>query len=1171
MAFKEKKIQLEIDVTTQKAVREIARLQHEFSDLQPKIDKTRKEVDKASKALEKFKKTDRNENNEAWKKAYDNYYKADKAYRDLKKTSDNYTVSIERQVKELGVAGLTNKELNRYYTEQKRALDGAIRGTEEYEIALKNLRNAQEERFKRKDDIAGEKSLSQQLKGGLMPALIGGVAGGVVVAAQEALAGVFGTVENMIKKKAQFAKAMGNLSAITGLDPVKDAKDLEFYADAARAMGKAFSASSVEVVNTITIVGSLKPELLKQKEALVSVTKDIITLSKASGGMLSIEDSAKAVTGALNQFGESAFQSTRYINVMAAGAKAGSSEINETAAAFKESGAILNTSNISFEESNALVQALSSKMIKGSEAGTNLRNIFSRLLTGTDELNPAVVGLNTALDNLAKLSPAEIVKLFGQESVVAAMTLVDMRKEVAKLTKEVTNTSEATDQMDKQLNNLNGDLDKFSTSWSNMWHSMGSSSDGFWRKFLQSSTSALDWISDKMRNTTMVYSGGMIPIAFKYDSKGAEKDKIISANAQKREKWNTTAGKDVTDSNNYWLQNAKGKTIDDKKINASKETVRVSREQALAANKAYNDAFFKEKDKSYYSVAQKKDAERNLQELADLKNQALAKLKFAKEESQRLIKNADNNKKIVAKIKEGQLRKEQEDAQKDKGNKGKTDAEKLAEKKVQAEANANAKILKLRVEQIANENDKKEAQIRLEYRQEVDAEQKLVDAKELSQATFDSWIIERNRVLDKELADNDADANKKALEAAQKVNLEYTEKKLKGEINTQNKALKNAQKNEDLARAESIELFILKLDYELALLTANASQKLEIERKYLDDKALIAQKYDDLAVDKSEKQKAKDAKIKADLEQKQQKVYANIQKGIGITGNLVGEFFNMQRAGIENEQIQEDKRYQKKIQNLESQKSQGVISEQEYQDQKAAIELEHNKKSAEIKKKAWEADKQARIAQIVIETARAVVASLPNIPLSIISGVTGAAQLAVALSQEPPNFDAYAKGGFTDNKSPDKFSKLPTSTAKWAIVNEEGPEFITNNTGVNAPEFPYILPILRKMNTGQTVFPDLKNLAAQMQVPQFKRGDFTSAAPSFMASTNTAPQNQHVADAMDGLLLQAINRLNDNLETGIQSYVMFTHKHADDFNELLTINQDTRKRASANQNGNINK
>src|SRR5207237_295842 len=63
-------------------------------------------------------------------------------------------------------------------------------------------------------------------------------------------------------------------------------------------------------------------------------------------------------------------------------------------------------------------------------------------------------------------------------------------------------------------------------------------------------------------------------------------------------------------------------------------------------------------------------------------------------------------------------------------------------------------------------------------------------------------------------------------------------------------------------------------------------------------------------------------------------------------------------------------------------------------------ELERRQKEQDIKKAKF--DKAAAIASIIFNTAKAIVSALPDVALSIIAGVTGAAELAVAIATPIP-------------------------------------------------------------------------------------------------------------------------------------------------------------------------
>lgn len=87
-------------------------------------------------------------------------------------------------------------------------------------------------------------------------------------------------------------------------------------------------------------------------------------------------------------------------------------------------------------------------------------------------------------------------------------------------------------------------------------------------------------------------------------------------------------------------------------------------------------------------------------------------------------------------------------------------------------------------------------------------------------------------------------------------------------------------------------------------------------------------------------------------------------------------------------------------------------------------------------------DKAKAIFDIILGTAVAVTQALPNIPLSIIIGALGAAELAVASAAPIPQYAKGREGG----------------PAEWAVVGEKGPELIQYPDGKQAltPDKPTI-------------------------------------------------------------------------------------------------------------------
>jgi TP901 family phage tail tape measure protein len=295
------------------------------------------------------------------------------------------------------------------------------------------------------------------------------------------------------KTSIDFRRAISDLSAITGAT----GKDLRFFAEQAEAIGKSTTLSASQAATAFKLIASAKPDLLENAEALAEVTKQAVILAEAAG--ITLPEAAIALGNSMNQFGVEADQASRFINVLAAGAKFGSAEIESVARALKFSGTVAAAAGIGFEELNATIQNLAAIGLKGSQAGSALRNVILKLQVGADDTNPAIVGLGKAMENLGKknLTVAQMTKLFGLESVVAAQQMIRGAAAVEILTRKLTGTQTATEQARVKFDNLGGDLKKLSSVVEGLFIKTMGSADGVMRKVVQAVTQGIDTITNE--------------------------------------------------------------------------------------------------------------------------------------------------------------------------------------------------------------------------------------------------------------------------------------------------------------------------------------------------------------------------------------------------------------------------------------------------------------------------------------------------------------------------------------------------------------------------------------------------------------------------------------------------------------------------------------------------
>lgn len=267
-----------------------------------------------------------------------------------------------------------------------------------------------------------------------------------------AVAAIMGLYQAMLQIRSNaFAKedAQANLAAITGLD----AEDIDWLQKKAVEMattmdetGLRVRQSSNEIIDAMRLVGANKPELLQDKEGLAAVTKEVLRLSQAA--TMDLNQATLSLATSLNQFGQGADSAAKYVNALAAGSRFGAADVSNLGKVILRSGVAANMAHIPFEQLVGAAEALAESGLKGERAGTGLKTFLMRLETGAEETRPSVVGLDKALEELAKhAEDAKWMKSkFGMVATNVAVTLAKGADRVKYYTKAVTDTKVAEEQ-----------------------------------------------------------------------------------------------------------------------------------------------------------------------------------------------------------------------------------------------------------------------------------------------------------------------------------------------------------------------------------------------------------------------------------------------------------------------------------------------------------------------------------------------------------------------------------------------------------------------------------------------------------------------------------------------------------------------------------------------------
>ena len=402
-----------------------------LTDLKAKADQYTRAMVEAQKANDKV--------------GFDKAKKSADEYNRAIKSVQKGTTDVNAVMKNL--SGATMNDLLRVQRRLTDEMRKTTRGTAEYVAKSKQLRMVGAEIRKVRGEMTGLSGAQSGMFGKMANGFnrYGGMALGLVAS----LTGLGLTFRKLANDAEEYQQKVANLSALTGL--VGD--DLDWLSKKAKELststtedGIRITKSADEIVDAFTLMGSKKPELLENKEALAAVTTEALKLAEAA--QMDTKVAVESLANVMNQFGAEADQASKFINVLAAGSKFGAAAVDKIAESVIRFGPAAASANISVEESVALVETLAEKGIDGERAGTALRTALIKLQTGADEFNPKVVGLNKALENLnaANLSAGDLVKIFGQEAYNAGSILVENVDRVKHYTDAVTDTNVATEQ-----------------------------------------------------------------------------------------------------------------------------------------------------------------------------------------------------------------------------------------------------------------------------------------------------------------------------------------------------------------------------------------------------------------------------------------------------------------------------------------------------------------------------------------------------------------------------------------------------------------------------------------------------------------------------------------------------------------------------------------------------
>ncbi|MBW4514593.1 MAG: phage tail tape measure protein [Timaviella obliquedivisa GSE-PSE-MK23-08B] len=134
------------------------------------------------------------------------------------------------------------------------------------------------------------------------------------------------------------------------------------------------------------------------------------TLKLAAAGSMGLAEATGYTLSSIGQFGLKAADSAHVADVMAKTANSAQLDVKDLGESLKYAGVNAKTYGASLEQTSAMIGVLSEAGLKGSEAGTVMRSVFTRLSAPTSEARRALEQLGVSvLDSSGKMRPVNQV------------------------------------------------------------------------------------------------------------------------------------------------------------------------------------------------------------------------------------------------------------------------------------------------------------------------------------------------------------------------------------------------------------------------------------------------------------------------------------------------------------------------------------------------------------------------------------------------------------------------------------------------------------------------------------------------------------------------------------------------------------------------------------------
>lgn len=312
-----------------------------------------------------------------------------------------------------------------------------------------------------------------------------------------------------VKTASDFDSAMSNVAAISGAT----GEDIQSLRDKAREMGAQTKFSATEAADAMSYMAMAGWKTGEMIDGIAGV----MALASATGTDLAT--TSDILTDGLTAFGLTAQDAGKMADIMASASSNANTNVLLLGESYKYCASTAGAMGYSLEDITESLGLMANAGVKGSQAGTTLKNAMINLAKPTDAMSVAMDKYNISLVdsdgamkswnqivddlrvNLGGLSEAEqtsaAATLFGKEATAGMLALINSAPEdIAKLNTAINESKDCAQNMADTMNdNLNGQVTVLKSQLQELAISMGEILIPIIRAVVSKIQEVVDWLN----------------------------------------------------------------------------------------------------------------------------------------------------------------------------------------------------------------------------------------------------------------------------------------------------------------------------------------------------------------------------------------------------------------------------------------------------------------------------------------------------------------------------------------------------------------------------------------------------------------------------------------------------------------------------------------------------